>query len=86
MKNRPSYYYEDIVTLNKIDLDRITVKKINFSKYSVSKIRYNMSETREKPLRILINNACGKFLKLGVKVFLKVVVKPTILAIFKEIS
>ena len=44
MKNRPSYYYEDIVTLNKIDLDRITVKKINFSKYSVLKTRYNMSE------------------------------------------
>lgn len=31
LTNRPSYYYEDIVRLNKIDSDRITVRKIDFS-------------------------------------------------------
>lgn len=30
LKNRPSYYYEDTVRLNEIDLERITVRKEDF--------------------------------------------------------
>ena len=29
-KNRPSYYNEDIVELNKIGLDKITIRKVDF--------------------------------------------------------
>ena len=29
LKNRPSYYYEDIVRLDKISLDKITVRKVD---------------------------------------------------------
>ena len=62
LKNRPSYCYEDIVRLNKIDIGRITVRKIDFSNCSIFLTRY-MTETGEKLLRICVNNACGEFLK-----------------------
>ena len=85
MKKKPNYYYEDIVRLNKIDLDRITITKKDFPKCSIFKVKY-MIETGEKPLSIVIKNACGRFLNLGVKIFLKVDVEPTIVAIFKKIK
>ena len=69
LKNRPSYYYEDIVRLDKISLDKITVRKVDSWKCSILEIRY-ATEAVEKPLRICINNAFGEFFKFGVKIFL----------------
>lgn len=65
LKNRPSYYYEDTVRLNEIDLERITVRKEDFWKCSILKTSY-AAEAVGEPLRICINNAFSKFLKFVV--------------------
>ena len=49
LKNRPSYYWEDIILLNKIDLDKNRMKKINFLKCAVFELNY-LTESAEKPI------------------------------------
>lgn len=74
-KNRPSYYNEDIVELNKIGLDKITIRKVDFSKCSIFETRF-LTEKGEKTLRICKTKAFGEVWKLGSKIFLKVGAAP----------
>ena len=84
LKNRPSYYWEDIL-LNKIDLNKIRLKKVTFPNCAVFKLNY-LTETGEKSLRIRLDNTCSEFFKhLAYETILKLGTEPLV-AIFDRIK
>lgn len=84
LKNRPSYYWEDIL-LNKIDLNKIRPKKVTFPNCAVFKLNY-LTETGEKSLRIRLDNTCSEFFKyLAYETILKLGTEPLV-AIFDRIK
>ena len=61
LKNRPSYYWEDIIKFNNIDLNKIKLWKGKFLKHTIF-VSYG-TEIGQKPLGSYLDIKCREFLK-----------------------